>query len=238
MNFTQKTYTAVLLALTGVISVSSVNATPITLGDSVFGGGVDSWRSIMVIGENDGYINTTGNTQEFDVTAFNFRVGANRGSVTPFVVRVNDATANDFTLLAIGDTRSSGVDYNSLGDFSFDFSSILSSITLNPGDYIAPGFLDADADGKSAGSVIPFFGGDSVFLTGSPADSGSGNLSNGIDGSPTFGASTFTNGLNRNYSFNISLEETVSVPEPSSIALLFLGLVGLTIRRRNQKMHA
>jgi hypothetical protein len=222
--------------LLAILSSFMANASVI-LGNSSFGGGVDSWASIMVIDENAGYTNTTSGAQLFDVTSFDFRVGANRGRVTPFIVLINDAAANDFTLLAIGDTRSAGVDYTSTGDYSFNFSAALQTISLNVGDWIAPGFLDADASGISAGSVIPFTGGDPAFLTGGSSNADSGDLSNGVGGSPVFGNSTFTSGLGRTYSFNIGLTEATTVPEPSVLALFSTGIIGIGFisRRRIKK---
>lgn len=227
--------------LLAILSSSIANASVI-LGNSIFGGGVDGWASIMVIDENAGYTNTTSGAQLFDVTSFDFRVGANRGRVTPFIVLINDAAANDFKLLAIGDTRSSGVDYTSTGDYSFSFSAALQTISLNVGDWIAPGFLDADASGFSSGSVIPFAGGDSAFLTGHSSNAGSGDLSNGVGGSPAFGNSTFASGLGRTYSFNIGLTEATAVSkatavsEPSVLALFATGIIGIGfISRRRIK---
>lgn len=221
--------------LLAILSSSIANASVI-LGNSSFGGGVDGWASIMVIDENAGYTNTTSGAQLFDVTSFDFRVGANRGRVTPFIVLINDAAANDFKLLAIGDTRSSGVDYTSTGDYSFSFSAALQTISLNVGDWIAPGFLDADASGFSSGSVIPFAGGDSAFLTGHSSNAGSGDLSNGAGGSPAFGNSTFASGLGRTYSFNIGLTEATAVTEPSVLALFATGIIGIGfISRRRIK---
>lgn len=209
------------------------NAGLITLGDSLSGGGVDGWQAIMVINENDAYTNSSGAAELITVNSFNFTVGTNRGQVTPFVVKINNSATNDFTILAIGETRYSGTDYFSTGNFSFDFSTMLSQFTLAAGDIIASGFLDADANGNSAGSVIPYINGDSLFLTGSSNNSGSGDLSQGIGQAPTFGNSTFVNGLNRDYSYNITAD-VKAVPEPSTLAIFALGIVGFATRRFNK----
>ncbi len=209
------------------------NAGLITLGDSLSGGGVDGWQAIMVINENDAYTNSSGASELVTVNSFNFTVGNNRGQVTPFVVKINNSATNDFTLLAIGETRYSGTDYFSTGNFSFDFSTMLSQFTLAAGDIIASGFLDADVNGNSAGSVIPYRSGDSLFLTGSSNNSGSGDLSQGIGQAPTFGNSTFINGLNRDYSYNITAD-VEAVPEPSTLAIFAFAMIGLLSRRFNK----
>ena len=224
-------------ALTGLfltINSFAANAGLITLGDSLSGGVVDGWQAIMVINENDAYTNASGGAELVTVESFNFTVGINRGQVTPFIVKINNATTNDFTIMAIGETRYSSIDYDSIGDFSFDFSSALSQFTLAAGDIIAPGFLDADINGNSAGSVIPFTPGNSLFLTGGGGNNGSGNLSQGLGNAPTFGAYTFVNGLGRNYSYNVSVD-VQNIPEPSTLAIFALGMIGLASRRFKKK---
>lgn len=209
-------------------------ATPVVLGDPLAGGGVDGWQAIMVINENDAYTNTSGSGEQVTVDSFNFTVGAARGQVTPFVVRINNGVTNDFTIVAIGDTRYFGSDYNGTGDFFFDFSTVLSSFIIEAGDIITSGFLDATASGQSNGSVIPYRSGDSLFLTGGSSNSGSGNLSAGIGFAPTFGTSTFVNGLSRDYSYNIGIT-VAAVPEPAPLALLGLGLLGMGIARKRRR---
>ena len=181
-----------------------VLAASIRLGDLLLGGTVDKFQAVMVINKNDSYTNTSTACEHVTINDFNFTVGINRGRVTPFIVRIN-AAANDFTILAIGETRYSGVDYFSTGDFSVDFSATSTKITLEAGDTITSGFLDADANGNSAGSVIPHISGDSLFLTGSANDSGSGDLSQGIGHAPTFGTQLFSD-LLRDYSYNITAD--------------------------------
>ncbi len=210
----------------------------ITLGDSLSGGTVDNFEAIMVINESDAYTNASGFSELITVNSFDFTVGSNRGQVTPFIVRINNAAANDFTIMAIGETRYSGTDYFSTGNFSFDFSLALSQFTLAAGDIIASGFLDADVDGTSAGSVIPYISGDSLFLTGSANDSGSGDLSQGIGHAPTFGTQVFVSGLSRDYSYNITADikmitpdTNTTVPEPSTLAIFALGIISLASRR-------
>ncbi|MBA6378614.1 MULTISPECIES: PEP-CTERM sorting domain-containing protein [unclassified Colwellia] len=234
MKFKFLNTSLVSLILSAGCLVNISHAGLITLGDSLSGGGVDGWQAIMVINENDAYTNTSGTTELVTLSNFNFTVGNYRGQVTPFVVKINNATTNDFTLMAIGDTRYSGLDYFGLGDVSFGFSAALNQFSLAAGETITSGFLDADANGVSSGSVIPFIGGDSLFLTGGSGNSQSGNLSQGVGNSPTFGASTFNNGLSRDYSYNITAEIS-SVPEPTTLAIFALGMIGLASRRLKKK---
>ena len=73
-----------------------------------------------------------------------------------------------------------------------------------------------------------------LFLTGSPNNSGSANLVNGVGASPTFGTSTFAIGLARNYSYNIAAS-TATVLEPSTLAIFSLGIIGIASRRFQKK---
>ena len=232
LKFIKTSITGLIIATSCLVNV--VHAGLITMGDPLSGGVVDGFQSIMVINENDSYTNTSGNAELVTLSEFNFTVGINRGQVTPFVVRINNAVANDFTIMAIGNTRYSGTDYFNTGNFSFDFSASSSEFYLAAGETITSGFLDADVNGNSAGSVIPFAGGDLLFLTGSPSNSGSANLVNGVGASPTFGTSTFANGLARNYSYNIAAS-TATVLEPSTLAIFSLGIIGIVSRRFQKK---
>ena len=221
-----------MLAATSIVNVA--HAGLFTLGDTLNGGIMDGWQSIMVINHNDEYTNTSGADQIVTLNDFNFTVGNYRGRVTPFVVKINQTMANDFTLMAIGDIRYSGTDYFSTGDVSLDFSTTLSQFTLGAGETIASGFLDADADGNSFGSVIPYINGDILSLSGSWNNSGSGSLSQGVGFAPTFGNSIFVNGLARDYSYNITTNIN-AIPEPSTFVIFALGLLGLASRRLSKK---
>ena len=151
------------------------------------GGGVDGFNANMVIAHTQSFTNNTGSPMVVEPTAFNFTVGNNRGQVTPFIVQVDDSAADnadDFTIVAIGETRTSGTDYTATGDVRFDFGG--ASFLLQPGQTIAPAFLDATVDGNSAGSVIPYVDSNNgIYYTGGGADSNSGDLTGGIGGSPT-----------------------------------------------------
>ena len=120
--------------------------------------------------------------------------------MTPFVVRVNGN--NNFTVLAVGTTRTGySVGANDVA-FS-DGGAVL--LSLNPGETLATGFLDANADGSGggSGSVIPWDnGGDELWYTGGSSGSASGSVTVGFP--PIPGSSVYTT-LNRNYHYQISL---------------------------------
>ncbi len=86
---------------------------------------------------------------------FDCHIGANCGRITPFVVRINGN--DDFSVLAVGDTWVSGVDYSTTGAFLFQFPAGTNTFTLMHGETIATGFTASNADGiGNAGSVIGY----------------------------------------------------------------------------------
>ncbi|MFN0129715.1 MAG: CotH kinase family protein, partial [Verrucomicrobiales bacterium] len=210
---------AVLAAgLCGWIAAFSPAAKALVMGnDPVVGGGVDGWSAILVINENDAYTNSSGVPQTITLTEFNFNAGAARGRVTPFVVRVNGD--NDFTVLAVGRTRVAASDYPAPGVRRLAFADSVSTLTLNPGETMAPGFTDANPDGTgNAGSVIPFGdGGDEIWLTGGSASANAGQVTPGS--APSTGATTYTT-LTRQYAFNLGFSIGVAEPmAPTEITL-------------------
>jgi len=167
----------------------------------------DTWPSNMVINETDTFINDTGALLPIAVDRFLFHAAAVTGTpLTPFVVRVN--SDNNFTVLAVGKTVTSHV----VGANSVAFADAPVPLTLAPGETIAMGFLDANADGSGASGA-----GVVAFNTTSPADQihYSGGSTTGASGSvtaglaPDFGSSIYTN-FGRNYFFSITITPTVN----------------------------
>ncbi len=156
-----------------------------TLGNaSSTNASADGWKSNLVINETDIYTNNSGSTEQITIDQFSFYARQEGDPVTPFVVRVN--SDNNFTVLAIGTTRASTA-YN-VGQNNVAFKDGGATITVNNGDKIATGFLDANADGSggSVGSVIPFDGTspDQIWYTGGAASTNSGSVSEGPSRKP------------------------------------------------------
>ncbi len=190
----------------------------ITIGNATdTNAGIDGWKSNLVINKSETYTNTTGSSQTLNINEFVFYANREADPVTPFIVKVN--SDNDFTILAVGTSRSSTA-YN-VGENTLNFNTgTTKQITLANGETIAPGFLDANANGAggSIGSVIPFdqtSPADEIWYTGGPA---SGNSASVVEGTaPTAGLNTLTT-LSRNYRFKINLSvatsssQTVTLP--------------------------
>ncbi|MDC0302786.1 PEP-CTERM sorting domain-containing protein [bacterium] len=237
--------------LTGSIAAS--HAAAIYLGDTRNAGtppagitnpndatsNLDGWNSNMVIMNGQGYSVDAGDVSGGNalvVTEFNFMAGAVRGRVTPFIAEVVSPT--EFNILAVGDTRVSGVDYNSVGIHNLSFSNagaVDLSSSVSAGMVIAAGFLNSNADGTnttSPGSVIPFngnvAGGDQWYNGNSAVDTypaGVATVGNNLSAAPAAGVN------NRAYEFNIGLEVT-SVPEPGTGLAGIVGLGLLAFKRR------
>jgi hypothetical protein len=178
--------------------------TEVVLGNdaTVDGSKLDGWLSNLVVNETDTYTNGSAQAQQVSIEQFSFYARQVADPVTPFVVRVN--ADNDFTVLAVGTTRSS---YSS-GPNSFPFSDGGAvDITLNAGETLATGFLDANADGSGGGlgAVIPRDkGGDEIWRTGGSSGSNSGSGAVVVGSAPIPGNNVVTNRY-RDYHYQISL---------------------------------
>lgn len=161
----------------------------------------DDWKSNIVVNETDIFTNNFGKAVNVEIGTVEFYAAAANAPVTPFVVKVN--ADNDFTVLAIGNTRMA----SAVGGQSFPFiDSGTVSFTVQPDEVIAVGFIDANADGSSAGSsesVVTFDegGSDEVWYVGQPSGQVAA-LSVG-QAPQLFGATVRS--LNRDYAFSIAL---------------------------------
>ncbi len=192
------------------ITVNDPNQNPsgdtVVLGNgSNTGGTSDGWNSNMIINKTDTYTNNSGAAQQIEVETFSFYAARKADPVTPFIVKVNNGT-NNFTVLAVGTTRTNS-SYN-VGQNNVSFSQNASTFTLQNGETIATGFLDANANGTGggSGSVIPFdqTSPDNLWYTGGGDGSASGSVF--VGSAPVAGSSTV--GLNRNYHYNITIKTT------------------------------
>ncbi|MEM8889653.1 MAG: PA14 domain-containing protein, partial [Bacteroidota bacterium] len=181
-----------------------------TLGNGHFDDGLyDGWRAVMIINESDSYTNNSGGSETIRIDEFKFFAKAEADPVTPFVaVRNSD---NDFTVIAIGDTRYNTEYVPGHNEFPFSDGSA-PSITLAAGAELVIGFMDGEADGTDPGNeaVIPYDAGspaDEVWTTGGLLGSESGSIS--IGSAPSPGSDTQTN-LERNYHFAIDFSITSS----------------------------
>lgn len=112
----------------------------------------DQHNPSVFINKSDTYINKGETAVSIQIDTFNFYASKNGNPVTPVVVRIDGR--DEFTILAIGATQTS---YN-IGNNSVPFDTLTPVITLNPGEKIATGFLDSDADGNGwglSGNPIP-----------------------------------------------------------------------------------
>ena len=165
----------------------------------------DGWNSNLVINETDTYTNTTDEPQTLTVTDFTFYADRRADPVTPFLVRV--LGDDDFTVLAVGTTRTQA-DY-APGENVLPFvADGTADITLQPGETIASGFLDAadNGSGGGAGSVIPYDdqgAADEIWYSGGPNGSESARVA--VGAAPTAGGRVITT-LMRTYRFALLLE--------------------------------
>lgn len=182
--------------------VPASSALTLTLGNDAAtdGANADGWLSNLVINESDAYTNNSNNVEQISINQFAFYARQVADPVTPLIVLVNGD--NDFTVIAIGTTR---IAY-SVGENIVPFSDGGSVVSLNVGQTLATGFIDANADGSGggAGSVIAFDdGGDQIWYTGGPAGTDSGSVT--IGQVPVEGLFNTVTTLNRNYHYQMAV---------------------------------
>lgn len=175
-----------------------------TLGNAIYSDGLlDGWRAVMVINEADIYTNASTGPQNIQIDNFNFFAKAGGDPVTPFVARRN--ADNDFTILAIGDTRTNTEYVAGPNEFPFK-DGTAPSISLAIGESIVTGFMDAQPNGTDPGlePVIPYDAGnpaDEIWTTGGLLGTESGSIT--VGAAPVPGADTQSN-LARNYHYAIT----------------------------------
>ncbi|MBK1832989.1 ThuA domain-containing protein [Roseibacillus ishigakijimensis] len=173
---------------------------------------VDTWHSNMVINESDTFTNDTLHDLEITLEGFLFHAAQVTDPLTPFIVRVNGD--NDFTVLAVGTSRNG----YSPGENNVSFAVGGASLILAPGETIAPGFLDARADGSggSQPGAIAYSSGtdlDEIHYSGGPGNHQSGTVT--VGQSPQFGDSIYTS-FGRDYYFAITFSTDAESVDPDS----------------------
>ncbi|MCP5545466.1 MAG: PQQ-dependent sugar dehydrogenase [Akkermansiaceae bacterium] len=126
------------------------------IGNSALTGGsfIDAHGPSLFINESDTFTNNRGEPLVVTIDRFSFHAQRKGNPITPFIVKVNGDNA--FTVLAIGSTRTNTIYQTGPNNFAFDDSSLV-TVTLQPGEKIAPGFLDSFPNGTGWGglTVIP-----------------------------------------------------------------------------------
>ncbi|MGD9419991.1 MAG: ThuA domain-containing protein [Verrucomicrobiota bacterium JB025] len=160
--------------------------------------GNDPWHANIVIHKHATYTNSGDQPLTLALDRFAFHASTAGDPLTPFIVLVNGP--DDFTVLAIGDTRTTYAP----GNNRTAFSDAPQSVTLQPGDTIAPGFIDSfpDGSGGSTAEVVSWTpGGLTVWHGGGTLDSDSGSLATG---SPPDPGPNLVTTRQRDYHFSVS----------------------------------
>lgn len=140
---------------TGVLAEWIQSLAP-QMGNPVTTGGafIDAHGPSLFVNETDTFTNTRAEPLVVTVERFSFHAQRKGNPVTPFIVKV--LADNSFTVLAIGTTRANTIYQTGPNQFPFDDNKLV-TITLQPGEKIAPGFLDSFPNGTGWGglTVIP-----------------------------------------------------------------------------------
>ncbi len=115
---------------------------------------LDAHHPSLYVNESAAFTNTTGSDLVLRIEDFSFYARSPANPITPFLVRIDGD--NDFTVVAIGQTRTSA-EYGA-GQNVFPFvDDVVPTIMLAPWETVTVGFMDSFADGSGwgEGTMIP-----------------------------------------------------------------------------------
>ncbi|MEP4078286.1 PQQ-dependent sugar dehydrogenase [Haloferula sp.] len=121
---------------------------------------VDGASENFVINLSESFTNETSGPVDVSIERFRFHAARVTDPLTPFIVRINGE--EDFTVLAVGDSQTGYV----VGENDLAFAATPTVISVEPGETIAPGFVDNPGDGTPGsenGAVTFVDGGDQIF---------------------------------------------------------------------------
>jgi hypothetical protein len=225
------------LAIGAAMSLSSVSAQTIYVGGDAAEG-----LNVSFTGQNLGTnatavdtlpiaVYTAPGAETIDVTQVNFFSSATSGAVTPFLAIYSGTTTGlsansdtslgaNYDVIAIGDALS--VTSNGLQNDSFTVGGFSPSLTLASGAVLVAGFYDTNNNdvGQLPGSdpgqaYLGFNPNHDTLPASAPGNLLNANLTGGQDDA-----------------FNVGFTVEAAVPEPSSTALMFAGLLVLAVSFR------
>jgi hypothetical protein len=148
------------------------------------------------------------------------------GNISPELLMIEDETTGEFGRVSTEENQ--WLDSNDADTVTWD---------ILTGNYNAFGFYLSDANDQDASLILKFADGlvsESLALTSPLGDGNVAYFSLFSDLAFTSASLVFDNGVGENDGWGIDGVTLAKVPEPGTLALLGLGLAGLSIARRRK----